>query len=68
MQDRGLAVEGQSLPDLPGSARALFNSKRQTQDAMVRSDLVQASSTPYVVEGSQTLRFQVVKDKAVSLR
>jgi hypothetical protein len=68
LQSRGLSVEGQPLPNLPGSARAVFSSNRQTQDAPVRTDLIQTASTPYVVEGSQTLRFSLVKDRAVSIK
>jgi hypothetical protein len=68
LQDRGLSVEGQSLPNLPGSARAVFNTSRQSADTPVRTDLIRAAVTPYVVEGSQTLRFTVVKDKGVALK
>jgi hypothetical protein len=68
LPDRGLAIHGQPLPNLPGSARALFSSSRQTQESSVKSDLIRSVDTPYVVEGMQTLRFTVVKDKGVSLR
>jgi hypothetical protein len=66
--DRGLAVEGQSLPSLPASARAVLNDTRQTAPSPVRPDWIQAIETKWVVEGSQSLKFQVVKDTAVSLR
>ena len=68
LQDRGLSVEGQPLPNLPGSARAVFNTSRQSQDPPVRTDLIQAANTSYVVEGSQALKFTVVKDKGVALK
>lgn len=68
LQARGLSVEGQALPNLPGSARAVFNTSRQSQDPPVRTDLIQATNTPYVVEGSQVLKFTVVKDKGVALK
>ena len=68
LPDRGLAVRGQSLPNLPGSVRAVFSSGRQTLDPPVRSDLVQAAETPWVVEGSQALRFTVVKDDGLTLK
>ena len=68
LQDRGLSVEGQSLPNLPGSARAVFNTSRQSQDAPVRTDLIEAANTPYVIEGSQSLKFMVVKDRGISLK
>lgn len=68
LPDRGLAVQGQSLPNLPGSARAVLLTARQSQEPAVRSDLIQAADTPYVVEGTQSLRFSVVKDAGLSLR
>ncbi|WP_406696499.1 SpoIVB peptidase S55 domain-containing protein [Singulisphaera sp. Ch08] len=68
LQGRGLSIEGQSLPNLPGSARAVFNTSRQSQDPAVRTDLIQTAQTPYVVEGLQVLKFTVVKDKGLSLK
>ena len=44
--DRGLAVQGQALPNLPGSARAVFTSGRQTPEPAVRADLVGSVETP----------------------
>jgi len=66
--EKGLAVHGQSLPNLPGSARAVFASARKTQDNVVRSDLLQTTETPWVVEGTQSLRFTVFKDSGLSLK
>jgi hypothetical protein len=68
LPDRGLAVHGQPLPNLPGSARAVFSTARRTQDSPVRTDLVQSVETPWVVEGTQSLKFTVVKDTGLSLR
>ncbi|MDG3003019.1 SpoIVB peptidase S55 domain-containing protein [Paludisphaera mucosa] len=65
--DRGLAVNGESLPNLPASARAAFGSKRQAPASAIRSDLIQAAATPWVVEGNQTLQFTVAKDAGLSL-
>jgi hypothetical protein len=62
LPDRGLAVQGQPLPNLPGSARAVFASSRQSPEPSVRSDLTRSVETPWVVEGLQTLRFTVAKD------
>jgi hypothetical protein len=67
LPDRGLTVEGQALPNLPGSARSVFNTHRQTQDTALRADLIQTADTPYVIEGSQSLRFTVVKDAGLSV-
>jgi hypothetical protein len=68
LPDRGLAVHGQSLPNLPGSVRAVFSTSRQTLDPPVKADLVQAVETPWVVEGSQALKFTVVKDDGLMLK
>jgi hypothetical protein len=62
LPERGLAVQGQPLPNLPGSARAVFSSGRQSPEPAVRSDLTSTVETPWVVEGLQTLRFTVAKD------
>jgi hypothetical protein len=68
LPERGVSVEGQPLPNLPGSARAVLASSRRTGEPSIRSDLSAAAETPWVVEGSQSLRFTVVKDAAVSLK
>ena len=64
--DRGLAVQGQDLPNLPGSVRAVFASKQETPLQPIRSDLIAVVPT-WVVEGAQTLRFTVAKDAGFSL-
>jgi hypothetical protein len=68
LPDRGLAVKGQALPNLPGSVRAVFASGRQSPEPPVRTDLIAVAQTPYVVEGAHTLKFTVVKDTGYSLR
>ena len=68
LPERGLAVRGQPLPNLPGSARALFANSRQSPEPPVRKDLIQAAETPWVVEGTQSLKFAVVKDAGLSLK
>ena len=65
--DRGLAIHGQALPNLPGSARAVFASARQTADPAIRADLVGSVETDWVIEGSQTIKFAVAKDAGLSL-
>jgi hypothetical protein len=66
--DKGLAVRGQTLPNLPGSVRAVFATSRQTPEPQTRADLVARVETPWVIEGSQTLRFTVAKDAGLSLK
>ena len=53
LPDRGLAVRGQALPNLPAQRPAVFATGRQTQEPSVRADLIQTVETPWVVEGSQ---------------
>jgi hypothetical protein len=65
--ERGLAVQGQELPNLPGSVRAAFASKKESPAQSIRSDLITVGPTSWVVEGSQTQRFTVAKDAGVSL-
>jgi hypothetical protein len=65
---RGLAVRGQALPNLPGSVRAVFANTRQTPDPAIRSELVASLETPWVLEGTETLRFHIVKDAGLSIR
>ena len=67
LAERGLTVHGQSLPNLPGSARAVFASGRQTSEPPLRADLAKAADTPWVIEGGQSLRFTVVKDPALKV-
>ena len=65
--ERGLSVKGQALPNLPGSVRAVFASKRETPMPPIRSDMVRVLPASWVVEGMQSLRFTVAKDAGLSL-
>jgi hypothetical protein len=65
--ERGLSIQGQALPNLPGSVRAVFASKREVPAPPIRSDLVKVVSTSWVVDGLQTLRFTVAKDPGLSV-
>jgi SpoIVB peptidase S55 len=64
---RGLSVKGQALPDLPGSVRAAFASKRETPMPPIRNDIAGVLPVSWVVEGMHTLRFTVAKDAGLSL-
>jgi hypothetical protein len=68
LPDRGLAVRGQAMPNLPGSVRAVFANSRQTHEPAIRTDLIQPVETHWVVEGTDSLKFSVVKDTAISLK
>jgi hypothetical protein len=65
--ERGLAVHGQELFNLPGSVRAAFASKKEVPVQPIHSDLITAAQSAWVVEGSQTIRFTVAKDAGLSL-
>lgn len=66
LPDKGLAVDGQALPNLPASARSVLSSGRRTPEPSLRADLVCSQSTLFVVEGSQTIKFTVVRDADLS--
>jgi len=68
LPDRGVSVEGQALPNLPGSVRAVFSGNRHTPEPTLRRDLVKVVETRWVLEGTHTLRFTVVKDAGLSLK
>jgi hypothetical protein len=65
--ERGVSIRGQALPNLPGSVRAVFASRREVPVAPIRSDMVKVAPTSWVVEGSHTLRFTVAKDAGLSV-
>ena len=65
--ERGVSIRGQALPNLPGSVRAVFASRREVPVAPIRSDMVKIAPTSWVLEGSHTLRFTVAKDAGLSV-
>jgi SpoIVB peptidase S55 len=65
--ERGLSIKGQALPNLPGSVRAVFASKREVPISPIRSDRVRTVPTRWVIEGMQSLRFSVAKDAGLTL-
>ena len=62
----GVSVEGQSLPDLPASVRTVIGGNRATPSPSVRADIVARKTTPWVLEGGQTVSFTVVPDRATT--
>lgn len=68
MKDRGMAVGGQALPNLPGSVRAVLSDSRSTPSPDLKTDLVEQVKTPWAIEGTKTLKIQVVKDTGLSMR
>lgn len=66
--DRGLTVQGTPLPNLPASARAVLADPRQTAPTAIKAELISQAETPWVVEGSQSIKFRVARDTELSLR
>jgi len=65
--ERGLSIKGQDLPNLPGSVRAVFASKRETPTPPIRNDIVRVLPVAWVMEGMHSLRFTVAKDAGLSV-
>ncbi len=66
LPERGVAVAGQAMPNLPGSLRAVFRESRETRPSEVKAELVVASPSKFVIEGSQTIKFEVTRDTGLS--
>jgi hypothetical protein len=65
--EKGLSVKGQDLPNLPGSVRAVFASKRETPTPPIRHEMIRTVAEDWVIEGTHSLRFTVAKDAGLSL-
>lgn len=59
----GVALEGKSLPNLPPSMVQIFGSSRRTGSQTMNGSLVSRRATAWVVQGSDTIRFTVAKNK-----
>lgn len=66
LRDQGIAIEGKPLPNLPASVRAVFLNTKQSSETPVHSELVVSKGTPYVIEGTRSLRIEIVKNRAVT--
>ena len=61
--EAGLTVGTATLPQLPASAQSVFTSRRASAAMPVRRAVVSRHPTDWVIEGSVSLPFTVVKDK-----
>jgi hypothetical protein len=61
--DTGVSLDGQTLPDLPGSMVEMLSSGRRTGAQTMAGALVSKHATDWVVQGSQSVKFTVVKHK-----
>jgi len=59
----GVALEGKSLPNLPPSMVQIFGSSRRTGSQTMNGSVVSRRATDWVVQGSDTIRFTVAKNK-----
>jgi hypothetical protein len=62
----GVTSQGKTLPNLPGSVVQMLSNGRRTGAQTINSALVVRQPTGWVVQGSETVRFQVAKNKHVS--
>jgi hypothetical protein len=59
----GVAVNGKALTNLPPSMVQLLSSNRRTNAQTIMTSLTARSGTGYVIQGADSLRFQVTKHK-----
>ncbi len=59
----GVAVNGKTLPNLPPSMVQILGNSRRTGAQTLNSALVSRRPTEWVIQGSETVRFHVVKHK-----
>ena len=59
----GVALAGKALPNLPPSMVHILGNTRRTGAQMVTGALVSRHPTEWVLQGSETVRFTVTKNK-----
>jgi len=59
----GVALDGKSLPNLPPSMVQILGNSRRTGAQPMGGALVSRQTTPWVVQGSESVRFTVTKNK-----
>jgi hypothetical protein len=59
----GVAVNGKALNNLPASMVQMLSSSKRTNAQTIMTSLVARSGTNWVIQGSDSLRFQVAKNK-----
>jgi hypothetical protein len=62
----GVATGGKTLPNLPPSMVQILSSSKRTNTQTIQSALVARSLTNWVIQGADTLRFQVTKNRRPS--
>ncbi|MBI2806891.1 MAG: SpoIVB peptidase S55 [Planctomycetes bacterium] len=59
----GVAISGKTLQDLPPSMVQILSSSKRTNTQTILRALVTHENTNWVIQGADTLRFQVAKNK-----
>jgi len=59
----GVAVNGKALTNLPPSMVQMLSSSKRSNAQTILSSIVAKSETAYVIQGADSLRFQVSKNK-----
>ena len=59
----GIAAGGKTLPNLPPSMVQILSSSKRTNTQTMYSALIARAETSYVIQGADTLRFQVTKNQ-----
>ena len=65
-QGVGVALNGKSLPNLPPSMVHMLGNSRRTGAQTINGALVARQATSWVILGSETIRFQVTKNKRIT--
>jgi len=65
LRDLGVAVDGKTLPDLPPSMVQLIGNTRRTGAQPLGGALVSRKSTPWVIQGMDSARFTVARNKSL---
>lgn len=61
----GIAMDGQSLPDLPPSMIQILGNTRKTGAQSMGNALISHKQTNWVIQGSESARFTVTKNKKI---
>lgn len=62
----GVALEGKELPDLPESMVKLLGSGRRSGSQSIRSSITERTTTPWVIQGQESVSFKVTRNKKVT--
>jgi hypothetical protein len=65
VNDVGVAVGGKSLPSLPPSMVQILSNTRRTGSQTISGALVSRHPTDWVVQGSESIKFTVAKNKRI---